>query len=1171
MRPIAKMFKTYVQVLIVLLAFTLMVIFSYAFMSGIEEEHLRKDAKTTLFYTQTNIELDLLRAEISLDQISETIRAMTINGEGFEKVKKYMKDIGEHLFKDERFLSSTINLYGVFDVFDGSFFHTSTTEPENDKLSESQWYKQAVEADDKIAMIGPNFNEKLGAAVITYARRISDNSGKPLGIVCLDIKISEFLESHILNMAVAEGGFGVLFNKDLEIIVHPNPEYVGKQIENTNIPLLAFKNDFVQRKDIVERRFVNYRGEKSVLYFKSLENGWYLGAVSPEEKYYRNVKNIAKKLGIIAGILAFIFCIILIRIIKIKENMDKRMAIMLNSAPFGITFFDKDMKIVDSNKEVLNMFNALSVKEYDKKFFDTSPEYQPDGSPSRDKAHELFSKVYKEGYCRFEWIHQRLNDKEQIPCEITLIRVSVKDEYVISYVRDLREHKAMLQDIYNKSMELKETNHWYESMLDVIPFLISVQNTEGYWTFINKAAEDFLGKKREDIIGLPCSNFGFGICNTENCAITCAKRGFKQINFLHNGISYQADVEILKDLEGKTIGYIEAIKDITKIEQTAKAVAENANKAKSVFLARMSHEIRTPMNAILGVTEIELQNDSLASHTREAFAMIYNSSNLLLGIINNILDLSKIEAGKMEIVSAKYELASLINDIVQLNTMRNSKRIEFILNIDENIPSLLIGDEIRIRQILNNLLSNAFKYTEKGRIKLSVLFENGKKESEIILVFHVSDTGHGMTQEQASKLFTSEYVRFNLEANRSIEGTGLGMNITQHLVHMMNGKISMNSELGFGTTFTVRLPQEKVGSDVLGKEQAEKLMQLRALDLTKTKGAQFMREYMPYGKVLIVDDVESNLHVAKGLMVPYGLSIDVASSGFKAISKIEAGNVYDVIFMDHMMPKMDGIETAKIIRELGYTYPIVALTANVLIGQAKIFLENGFDDFVSKPIDIRQLNSVLNRLIRDKQPLDVLAKARMNAPVKPILLESKTDTDANAILLSAFVKDAKSILPVLESTLKNISSVTDNDLHLFAVKAHAIKSALANIDETVLSQIAFTLEKAGKERDKNIIAQKTQELINALKFIIEKNEPGTEKKLADKDENTVYLREQLKIISDACTNYDIEAANTAVANLKKMSWTLETGNILDQISTHLLHSNFEEAGMLVNKFNEKPG
>jgi len=235
-------------------------------------------------------------------------------------------------------------------------------------------------------------------------------------------------------------------------------------------------------------------------------------------------------------------------------------------------------------------------------------------------------------------------------------------------------------------------------------------------------------------------------------------------------------------------------------------------------------------------------------------------------------------------------------------------------------------------------------------------------------------------------------------------------------------------------------------------------------------------EYMPHGKVMVVDDVESNLYVAKEMMSHYGLSVEAVSSGFEAIDKIKNGEVYDIIFMDHMMPKMDGMETTKILRESGYTHPIVALTANALIGQAKIFMENGFDDFISKPIDIRQLNTVLKKFIHHKQTPEATAQAKV--------------PDVNPVLLSFFAKDAENALPVLESALTGIDTISDDDIQLYAVTAHGIKSALVNIGRTELSQLAYALEKAGKAKDKNVIKQQTQELIDALKKIIAEVAPA---------------------------------------------------------------------------------
>ena len=396
--------------------------------------------------------------------------------------------------------------------------------------------------------------------------------------------------------------------------------------------------------------------------------------------------------------------------------------------------------------------------------------------------------------------------------------------------------------------------------------------------------------------------------------------------------------------------------------RAAVARAEAANSAKSTFLASMSHEIRTPMNAILSITEILQQDDDLSPKTENELGKIYSSCHLLLGIINDILDFSKIEAGKLDMMPAEYSVASMISDSVQLNVMRlESKPIEFEVNVDENVPAQLIGDELRIKQILNNLLSNAFKYTERGNVTLSIDF------TDSCLNVSVSDTGCGMTQEQLAALF-AEYVRFQRKTGRTIEGTGLGLPITQRLINLMSGEIKVESEYGKGTVFVVRLPQQVVDDKVLGKDVVENLKRFRMSLMNTAKRAKITREPMPYGKILVVDDVETNLYVAVGLMKLYRLQIDTAVSGIVAIEKIKSGKVYDIVFMDHMMPEMDGIEATKHLRDLGYTNPIVALTANAVAGQADVFLRNGFDDFIAKPIDTRQLNSVLNKLVRDKHP-----------------------------------------------------------------------------------------------------------------------------------------------------------------------------------------------------------
>jgi signal transduction histidine kinase/CheY-like chemotaxis protein/HPt (histidine-containing phosphotransfer) domain-containing protein len=593
--------------------------------------------------------------------------------------------------------------------------------------------------------------------------------------------------------------------------------------------------------------------------------------------------------------------------------------------------------------------------------------------------------------------------------------------------------------------------------------------------------------------------------------------------------------------------------------------AESVNRAKSAFLAVVSHEIRTPMNAILGITEIQLQNTALSSDTTEAFGKIYTAGYTLLGIINDILDLSRMEAGKVELMHAKYEIASLLSDTVQVNMVRiGGKPITFKLQVDEHMPSALFGDELRIKQILNNLLSNAFKYTRVGEVTLAVSAEYAPDEEEgsgLTLVCSVSDTGLGMTTEQVARLF-DEYSRFYLEANRAIEGIGLGMTITRQLVHMMDGEIFVESEPGKGSTFTVRLPQDHIGADRLGRELAESLQQFKVTPHLKT--AQIVREPMPYGSVLIVDDLETNVYVSRGLMAPYGLSIDTALSGFEAIEKIRGGREYDIVFMDHMMPGMDGVEATSILRDLGYTRPIVALTANAVAGQADMFLEKGFNGFISKPVDLRQLNVVLNRMIRDKQPPEVVEAARRQKGGR-LADDRAFHPSLDPQLADIFLRDAGKVAATLEAMHTN-QYRRDDDVHMFVVNVHAIKSALANIGEAELAAFAHKLEQAGRKKDIAVMSEEIPAFLDALREVIAKVKPQEEDAgSGTTDEDLAYLRENLFLVHAACATYDKKAAKDALAALRQKAWPRATREQIGAIAGHLLHSDFEEAAELAEK------
>lgn len=399
-------------------------------------------------------------------------------------------------------------------------------------------------------------------------------------------------------------------------------------------------------------------------------------------------------------------------------------------------------------------------------------------------------------------------------------------------------------------------------------------------------------------------------------------------------------------------------KHVADMQRQRAEAAEDTSQAMTRFLARMSHEVRTPITAVLGISEIQLRSTDNSPHIEEAFAKIFDSANILLGIVNDILDLSKIGVGKMSIHNEEYETTSMIGDASQLHlAFVGDKPIKFTMHVDENLPAFLVGDSLRIRQVINNLLSNAFKYTEAGTVTFSVEW-NGK------LILSICDTGYGMSQSQVKALY-DEYTRFHVQETPFVSGTGLGMPIVYSLADMMGATIDIESEVGEGTSVVVKIPQQIGKPGLLGPEAARGLENFETTYWLPSRKFEFTPDPMPHGRVLVVDDVEANLYVAKGLLGFYSLSVETCESGFAAIDKVKAGKVYDIIFMDQMMPGMNGTEATQKLREMGYSRPIVALTANALIGQAEEFMRMGFDGFISKPIQTGHLNAVLVKFIRD--------------------------------------------------------------------------------------------------------------------------------------------------------------------------------------------------------------
>ncbi len=413
-----------------------------------------------------------------------------------------------------------------------------------------------------------------------------------------------------------------------------------------------------------------------------------------------------------------------------------------------------------------------------------------------------------------------------------------------------------------------------------------------------------------------------------------------------------------------------AINTVNRKLEKAVRDAEQANRAKSDFLASMSHEMRTPLNAVIGLSELTLGRSDLPEEVEADIERVHSAGSALLSTVNNILDISKIEARKFELAPYEYDVPSMLNDSITQNVLRiGSKPVRLVLEIDENTPARLVGDELRVRYMINNLLSNAFKYTEEGTVTFRLESEN-VSGGAVRLTIQVADTGRGLRPEDRDRLFT-DYMRFDSRANRQVDGTGLGLSIVKQLVERMDGTIAVESEYGKGSVFTIKFLQERVGCDVMGAGVVENLQRFRyAVDKRRSK-ARLDRLQLPYARVLVVDDNITNLDIARGIMKPYGMKIDCVTSGQKAVDAIRGErHRYTAVFMDHMMPEMDGVEAARQIRGLGTEYaetvPIIALTANAIAGTEMMFLQNGFQAFISKPIDIARLDEVIRCFVRDR-------------------------------------------------------------------------------------------------------------------------------------------------------------------------------------------------------------
>ncbi len=554
-----------------------------------------------------------------------------------------------------------------------------------------------------------------------------------------------------------------------------------------------------------------------------------------------------------------------------------------------------------------------------------------------------------------------------------------------------------------------------------------------------------------------------------------------------------------------------------------KVRAESANRAKSDFLANMSHEIRTPINAMLGLNEMILREgrraqslpDGDRKNVREALANIgayagdvENAGHNLLAIVNDILDFSKIEAGRMDLVEAPYQLSSLLNDLSNMIYFKaREKALDYVIDVDPTLPDELCGDELRLRQVLTNLLNNAIKYTEKGSVTLSL---RGERDGggTLVLTASVHDTGIGIRPEDLEKLFT-RFQRLEMDRNNTVEGTGLGLVITQRLLEMMGGSITVESDYGKGSVFTATVPQKIVSEEPVGDFQGR----FRA-NVVET-GVYKESFRAPGARILIVDDTKMNLTVVVGLLKNTQMQIDTASCGADAVSMAES-TAYDLILMDQRMPEMDGTEALHRIRasEGGASKdsPVICLTADAVVGAKARYLAEGFSDYLSKPVDSYALEKMLMRHLPKAKVERVRAE---QAPAEPdasapedgfsSLRAAGVDPEIGlrycrndeALYRSLLAEYARSHEEKAEALRKCLTAENWQD---YAIYAHAVKSSSRMIGAVALSELAAALEEAANAGDEETVLAKHAFLMDSYDALSREIDPAIPSQDLSEDE-----------------------------------------------------------------------
>jgi signal transduction histidine kinase/PAS domain-containing protein len=894
--------------------------------------------------------------------------------------RTYYEDIVAHILYRYAFAESVwVALY------DGGFYDSARWVPPDDFVfTDRPWWEASAPRSGEVVITLPYLSQEIDDLALAFARHLSDWRGQE-GVIAMNIEMAQLNEIMNEFILYAEG-YLILTAPGGEIIFHPGREYMPTRY---GFHTLADFEAYAEVYAAFAEGDPNPRRESHdgvMSYFMQMplpSTGWTFIAVVPTTVVTTPVLQI--QLSVLITIIVVLVVISSLSYIFISRSVTRAREIseltqvFMESSPLCIELREADSGLVYCNRQVLDLLGVSSKEEYSARFAEFSPKYQPCGTLSDDKFVLQVEEVLATGRVNFEWLHLNAQG-EPVPMDVTVVCIMRGGKkMLVSYSHDLRPAKAVM----DKQRELENALHEQrmndntrtmeltQQLLDNSPVFVELWDADGNMVYCNGKMTELLGTSNRDEF---TERFFKCSAPTQANGIPTGKYNAQMLDYaLEHGTARCEWLFVLPTGEemptestwvhfmhqGKPLIVAYSV-DLRPIRSAMEAL--ESNEAKSRFLARMSHELRTPISAVLSISEVQLRNQAMPPGQEEVFERIYDSAKMLLNIVNDILDLSKIESGMMTIVNEEYDVASLVGDVAQLHTLYSERGgVGFKVAVDENLPAKLVGDPLRIRQIISNLLTNAFKYTEAGMVSLSLRREQ-LSEGRIYLLICIQDTGMGMTKEQITGL-NVEYTRFHEREKPNIGGTGLGIPIIYSLAKMMDAKFDLTSEAGKGTLAIIAIPQEVAGAELLGSELATSLQNLEIRSWSAARELQFVPTQLPHGRVLVVDDVNTNLYVMEAMLDAFGIQGHLCERAGEAIEQIKAGAVYDVIFMDHMMPEMDGVEATQALRAMGYDAPIVALTADAISGQAEMFMANGFTGFMTKPVDIELLDSYLVRFI----------------------------------------------------------------------------------------------------------------------------------------------------------------------------------------------------------------